>query len=356
MNLKRCLFLLIITALTISACKKAAVTPGNPIIPIPPTAKMDTDVYVVGDIATKNGKQIAVYWKNGVLTKLTDSLQSSFGYAIAINGNDIYVSGTVDDENYKTTAVYWKNGVMNMLSASLLDGSVTRGIVVNGNDVYVAGIIRGTQGGLYWKNGVPVAATGNTNNIVASSIALSQNDVFIAGWSVLSDNHTLAATYWKNGSQIVLANTYSNAYGIAVDGSNVYVAGANIYSSGSSNAIYWKNGSPILLSSSYSGATGIATNGNDIYVSGFNGVDITSPTAATYWKNGVANEMTNGSLSSYGSSLVLNGSDIYMAGRQEIAANGAYRPLYWKNNTPVLLPYYYVGEAVGIAVVLHPHN
>jgi len=66
--------------------------------------------------------------------------------------------------------------------------------------------------------------------------------------------------------------------------------------------------------------------------------------------------MTNGSLSSYGSSLVLNGSDIYMAGRQEIAANGAYRPLYWKNNTPVLLPYYYVGEAVGIAVVLHPHN
>lgn len=321
----------------VASCKKSNTPNPTPGLP----QKKDTDVYVVGDIVAKNGKQIAVYWKNGVLVKLTDSSQNSFALAIAISGNDVYISGSLG------APVYWKNGVVNGLPA----GASTKSIAVSGTDIYL--ISSGTPDGLYWKNGTSVAATGNLSSVIIPyAITLNGSDVYVSGISTLSDNATTVATYWKNGVEVQLSNTLSSGFGIAVDGNDVYVAGGP--NSATPIAGYWKNGNRVDLASSFSVAYDIAINGSDVYVGGVNTLISGITGVACYWKNGVANNMVNGSLGSYAQAITLNGNDVYLAGRQDISAgSSSSRPLYWKNSKPVLLPYNVEGEALGIAVVVH---
>lgn len=339
--------LFLIAVFAITSCKKSATTNPTPII----SAKMDTDIYVVGNTGTKNGKQVAAYWKNGIITKLGDSTQVSDGYAIAIDGNDIYVAGILVDDSYNLTAVYWKNGIMHTLSQTPSDNSVPKGIIVNGTDVYVPGV-GGTPGLLYWKNGVPVMNTGSTSMTV-SGMAISGNDIYLSGTSVLPSLTAVAASYWKNGTmvQVSSVNSYGNA--IAVSGSDVYVAGMTETDNVTPHATYWKNGAATQVSSAMSNANAIAVNGSDVYVAG----DSYSSNLelATYWKNGTPHVVTDNTLQSNTGSIAIIGNDVYMSGSQQIPDRPAlnFRPLYWKNGVPVLLPYYANGGAGTIVIVVH---
>lgn len=71
-------------------------------------------MYVAG---VSNGT--AVYWKNGVVTTLSNSQYDCHAYAITISDNNIYVAGdeTIDSlgTNY-VAATYWKNGQINLLA------------------------------------------------------------------------------------------------------------------------------------------------------------------------------------------------------------------------------------------------
>jgi hypothetical protein len=73
------------------------------------------DTYVSGYYYT-NGNRTAAYWKNGVLTTLSDKYVSSWASGIAVAGNDVYVVGTIYDT--KTFPVYWKNGIMKALAGN----------------------------------------------------------------------------------------------------------------------------------------------------------------------------------------------------------------------------------------------
>ena len=339
--------LLLIAVSAITSCKK-----GNSPLPTPPTPtlKMDTDVYVVGTIGTKNGKQIAVYWKNGIATKMGDSTYSSVSCGMTIDGSDIYISGYLLDDNFNTTAVYWKNGAIHTLSASQWDNSIPRNIVVNGGDVYVPGASE-PRGLLYWKNGVPVMATASTSMAV-TGMAISGNDIYLSGTSTLSLTAG-AASYWKNGTMVQVSsiNSYGNA--IAVSGSDVYVAG--ITEAGiTPNAAYWKNGVATQLSSTTSNAGAIVVENGDVYVAGDS--QPSNLQLATYWKNGTAHVVQDNTIRSIGGSVAVNGNDVYLSGSQQISNTTglSLRPLYWKNGVPVLLPYYSNGGAGQILVVVHP--
>jgi hypothetical protein len=124
--------------------------------------------------------------------------------------------------------------------------------------------------------------------------------VYVAGREFTTSNNDakLVACYWKNGERIALTrgNTDAWAYGIAVSGNDVYVAGYERNSSGINVACYWKNGQQIILTrgnTRHTGTRAIIVSGNDVYVAGYDknssGTDI-----FCYWKNGERIDITGG--------------------------------------------------------------
>lgn len=154
-------------------------------------------------------------------------------------------------------------------------------------------------------------------------------DIFFTGTETDYNYSFAKAMYWKNGTATTLSTaTYAEANAIFVNGSDVYIAGAE-----SSKAVYWKNNVKTTLGSNLSTATSVVVSGGDVYVAGYeqnaSGVYI-----AKYWKNGTA--VTLGSNRSYAYAITIVGSDVYVAGA-EMNNSGTYTARYWKNGTAVTL-------------------
>lgn len=129
------------------------------------------DVYVAGYEHDGVSKIVAKYWKNGTPMALTDASGSAtYATSIFVVGADVYVAG------YKSMgslnrACFWKNGVVSYLTDGTKD-AVALSIFVYGTDVYVAG--HEIQGNIYvakfWKNGVATNLTNGAKDARATGI------------------------------------------------------------------------------------------------------------------------------------------------------------------------------------------
>ena len=99
---------------------------------------------------------------------------------------------------------------------SLLDGTketFAYSVAVSKNDVYVAGHEFNDAGlslAIYWKNGALVRLS--TKNSAGNSIAIAENDVYVAGGEINTTQNANIATYWKNGTPIYLTDGTKEAY------------------------------------------------------------------------------------------------------------------------------------------------
>ncbi|HUH47273.1 MAG TPA: hypothetical protein VLZ54_08985 [Arenibacter sp.] len=94
--------------------------------------------------------------------------------------------------------------------------------------------------------------------------------------------------YWKNDEAIILDSRYGEVHQITKSGQDVYVVGFfNKYNSNSTGhtAAYWKNGELVELEDNAQ-AYGIYIDGDDVYVSGSVG-RVPVDYKPCYWKNGV---------------------------------------------------------------------
>ena len=302
-----------------------------------------TNVYVLGAYENDDN-YIPCYWKNGVRTDLDLPTPNANSYAqadyFAVSGSDVYVAGycrEITGYNEETnipistyTPCYWKNGVRTDLTLNT-DYAWVDGIAVSGSDVYIAGSygeityneetnipISPYYTACYWKNGVKTDLSTNAHAI-AGGIAVSGSDVYVAGRYTESTNSmttiTTTACYWKNGVRTDLFSESSPGYAqadyIAVSGSDVYVAG------------------------SYQEITGYneETN-NPIYTY-----------TACYWKNGVRTDLFSESSPGYAQAdyIAVSGSDVYITGRYQDNEGtnspfSSYTSCYWKNGVRIDLP------------------
>ena len=208
-------------------------------------------------------------------------------------------------------------------------------------DIYISGF--SSKGGAYWKNGTPTYWPGSFGDKNAS-IAVSGNDVYIAGYSLANGtNGGDVATIWKNGvaKQLDEGADYSQIDNIQMG--NIFVNGTDIYAVGDENgpgaggdadlfvAVYWKNNALIKLTDGSTNAsiTAIAINNNDVYAAGY--VDNSSTrTIATYWKNSVATALPEGTSYTLCTGIAVKGTNVYVT---EVGPQCGY----WKNNVFVNL-------------------
>lgn len=127
------------------------------------------DVYVAGyyfqALELKAG-----YWKNGILVPLAAG--GAQARDIVVSGTDVYVAGYYRNASFKEVACYWKNGIV----VNLYNDTVNQGrgyaICVDGSDVYVAGYVEeGVQAACYWKNGARTALSTSTSAAFSIGVA-----------------------------------------------------------------------------------------------------------------------------------------------------------------------------------------
>ena len=130
-----------------------------------------------------NGKQYATYWVNGERVVLGEGEITD----IEVKNGVVYATGS--DENWD--GVYWVNGEKQKLQGT---DTYAHSVFVHEDDVYVAGSF--SNGSCYWKNGVKINLTTNTDSEAFGIVVNDNGNVICAGY-YMNNHHYLIPARWN---------------------------------------------------------------------------------------------------------------------------------------------------------------
>ena len=178
------------------------------------------------------------------------------------------------------------------------------------------------------KDGVVQDLTDGTGNAIATSVFVSGNDVYVAGYEWSVSQNRFFDRLWKNGvvQNLEVATGYSMAHSVFVSGSDVYMVGSQTWKNG--NMLYTNAGNSIFVS------------GSDVYVAGR---DVSGySNVSRLWINGVAQTGYGGGTNA--SSVFVSGSDVYVVGDMNYNTMNANSARLWINGVqqhrPLLVVYF----------------
>ena len=193
-----------------------------------PTTQNSVDVYVAGQ---KNNQ--ACYWKNNQEVLLSDNGSYSRADTLLVKNGVIHVAGLIAD-NGDYDHVYWKNSVLTNLSETLSTPShmliKITGMDVVGDDVYFVGytknpLITAEMYELaYWKNGVKTELASATNPTYRSKIKVVNNTVYVTAFNLNCFNSCNG--FYVNGA-FTAVDFNITLEDFAVKDNEVYVYGNN---------------------------------------------------------------------------------------------------------------------------------
>ena len=201
-------------------------------------------------------------------------------------------------------------------------------IYIAGSAIPTVNLPNGLNVAEVWKltSGSPTATAtalsmpGGMTSSQAYAIAVSGSDVYVSGYAGNSTGRT--AVLWVNGAPTILPSgmVSSEAGAIAVSGGNVYVTGAGWNNTDGGTALLWVNGTATTLAPpsgmAYAGAGAIAVSGSDVYVAGY-AWNTGSDSSAVLWLNGTATQLpmpTGLTGSYYVQGIAVSGVNVYMSG------------------------------------------
>ncbi|MBS1948306.1 MAG: hypothetical protein JST47_11110 [Bacteroidetes bacterium] len=118
------------------------------------------------------------------------------------------------------------------------------------------------------------------------------------------------------------------------DTSAVYTVGYEVIN-GIPVASYWKNGKATRLSdgTKHAQATGICIANGDVYISGFQ-IEPGNVYTARYWKNGVETILTDGTtMNNIAYGIAVSGSTVFVVGKHLVPGTNTERTVEWINGT-----------------------
>lgn len=193
------------------------------------------------------------YYRNNDIVKM-DTLTLGAITTICFVENKPFFAGNFGEmiqqetgKVYTLRKPFFWDGDSKLIEMSLPENTVFKGVssiyVDKENNNYISGLI-GLP--MYWKNSEPVLLGekyGEVNQIIVSG-----SDVYAVGlynkYDSNSTRHT--ACYWKNEEYHELEDN-AQAYGIYIDGNDIYVAGSVGNVPSEYKACYWINGERVDL-------------------------------------------------------------------------------------------------------------
>ena len=251
------------------------------------------------------------------------------------SGRDVYVT-TYEFPNGggSTDVKLWKNGVSKDVSGI----NYVTSVYATDDDVYIAGF--GLWYAALWKNG-EVQMLSNYQS-AASSVFVSGDDVYVAGneYQILTDGQgepPIIVMYSRNKAVTLPDNR--NCY----MGYHLSTQTETGVKSSSEETLYtsvaklWKNGEAQDLTDGTYDATAksVYVSGEDVYVAGRECNEKNIP-VAKLWKNGEAQDLTDGNHEAWANSVFVLGDDVYVAGWEYIAEEKRVAKL-WKNGKVIYL-------------------
>ena len=269
-------------------------------------------MYIVGDSYNSEGIKTTCYWMDGVRVELPGG---DWATDIVVSNGNVYVSGTSG-----ANACYWINQTRYDLPGN---GGEGEAIAVDGNDVYVAGWW--DNGSCYWKNGERIDLTTNAESQAFALGIRNNGDIYVGGY-YMNNNHYYIPCFWKNGNNRtnlpIPSGGDGEVYDIAfMDGNMRYYAGYVLKTSSfagyTPTAVYWRHTTRTDLPLGGStfdiygaGAYGITIDGDDVYVAGYtdwfedtNNPYTTGGSFPQYWKNSTIYDLEGGPMTNFGTGL-----------------------------------------------------
>jgi hypothetical protein len=163
------------------------------------------DVYVVGK-EEENYQYAGRLWKNGILTKLTEGINYTEIESVFVKNNDVYIAGyennlLLEGADYSNfTAKFWKNSIVTSLT-DVKVSAVAQSIYIEDDNVYVAG--SQVNGNVVvpkiWKNGKELVVGNFESYGHLNSIVVVKNDIYTVGFEKDNNTGKYPAKIWKNG-------------------------------------------------------------------------------------------------------------------------------------------------------------
>jgi len=252
---------------------------------------------------------------------------------------DVFIIGYELTSQFDTVHL-WKNGVSQNLTYEEKHAYYDHSLCISkSGNVYNLGWGTNAQGEsiiTLFKNGVEQSLIGN-NGVIPDSVYVSGDDVYVMGRGFVSNSQGISRftnVIWKNNVSQSLSmdeNNFAGATSICVYGEDVYYAGWRETDSKRKVATLWKNGIEQNITDGTNDAVAfyIYVAHNDIYVVGYEENE-QGYSVAKLWKNSIEQNLTDGNNNAEAYSIFVSDNDVYVVGSEK-NAQGNYVAILWIN-------------------------